>query len=254
LFAVGVGVCLSSLAVGIGLGVFMSDVSDMTQFHSSKVESTLPLPPKTFPKSLQGMMWMDQGGHYAHSDIPMGAPDLAFSLADPANPLDTKTRSIVVDVAGPAWQWMNKFDGKLFFKVLKTIGFRYLMQFNEDYTHAQIYPTLFWGRVFVPKQLLSFTMVRQTPPADSCPPAEGATKAEIAKCAAWDRVTSGLLSPLLGERGVLHYYVYQIIDGDGRPVQPYYDVFQEWAKISSAGDTFVGKSRATPSHKTSLEL
>lgn len=229
----------------IGLFFLLSDVSDMQQFDSEKVGSTLPLATNTtFPESLQGMMWMDQLGHYAHSDIPMGAPDLAFSLANSAIPFDKKTRTVTVDVAGENWQWMDRFDGKLFFKVLKTIGFRYFMQFNEDYTHAQIYPSVFWGKLFVPKELVSFTMVKQTPPAGSCPPAKGAAKAEIAKCAAWDRVSSGLLSPLLGSYGVLHYYVFQIIDGKGKPVQPYYDVFQEWAKISAGGKSFVGISKA----------
>lgn len=236
---------LVAVLCGSGLFFLVSDVSDMHTFNTVVTASTLPMPPTSFPEALRGMMWMDQLGHYAHSDIPIGAPDFAFSLADtPGALFDPKTRSITVDVAGPAWQWMNRLDGKVFFKVLKAVGFRYVMQFNEDYSFTQIYPTLFWGLVSVPKQLLSFTMVKQTPPADACPPAKDATKAEISKCAAWDRVSTGLLSPLFGSYGVLHYYVFQIIDGQGQPVQPYYDVFQEYAKISAGSDSFVGKTSA----------
>lgn len=239
---------LVCLAVNCFVIIFAADVADdIHKFKAVDVRSTLPLPPATFPEALQGMFWMDQLGHYAHSDIPsvIGAPDLAFSLADtPGALFDPKARSITVDVAGPAWQWMDRLDGKLFFKVLKTIGFRYVMQFDEGYTVAQIYPTVAWGRVSMPKQLLSFTMVKQTPPAGACPPAQGASKADIAKCGAWDRVSSGLLSPLFGSYGVLHYYMFQIVDAKGQPVQPYYDAFQGWAQVSSKGDSFVGKASA----------
>merc|ERR1712187_775211 len=59
---------------------------------------------------------------------------------------------------------------------------------------------------------------------------EGSSKKDVTKCAAWDRVSSGLLSPLLGSYGVVHYYVYQIVDGKGRRVQPYYDAYMRHAR------------------------
>ena len=224
------------------------DSSDMQTFDSAKVGSILPMPPKDVPESLQGILWMDQSGYYSSSDILIGAPDLAFSLAVP---FDAKRALFTVDVSGPTWQWMSTTEGKLVFRVLKTIGFRYEIQFNKNYTHGQIYPTLLWGRIYMPKAIISFTMETMTPPASLCPPTKGATKAEASKCATWDRVSSGLLSAFIGKYGVLHYYVFQIIDGAGQPVQPYYDAFQEWAQIKSKGVSFVG-TKVVESSKAEL--
>ena len=80
------------------------DGSDMQTFDSAKVGSILPMPPKEVPESLQGMLWMDQSGYYSSSDILIGAPDLAFSLAVP---FDAKRALFTVDVSGPTWQWMS---------------------------------------------------------------------------------------------------------------------------------------------------
>merc|ERR1719272_2861866 len=174
---------------------------------------------------------MDQTGSFAHSDIPfgLGAPDLALSFAEPAVPLDPQTGTITVDICSHVWQWFSRIDGFVFHRALKLIGFRYAFDFNEDYSFAQVYPSVFWGSVFVPSWLMSFTMVRQTPDPKLCPPAKGATKQEIAKCAHWDRVSSGLLSPLMGHFGVVHYYVFQIVDGKGNRVRPYYDAYLDFA-------------------------
>merc|ERR1712232_259130 len=69
---------------------------------------------------------------------------------------------------------------------------------------------------------MSFTMVLQKPPKQLPCPAS-TLYADRARYAKWDRVSSGLLSPLVGKYGIFHYYVYQIVDGDGNRVQPYYD-------------------------------
>eukprot|EP00931_Biecheleriopsis_adriatica_P036759 TRINITY_DN21138_c0_g1_i2.p1 TRINITY_DN21138_c0_g1~~TRINITY_DN21138_c0_g1_i2.p1 ORF type:complete len:126 (+),score=23.67 TRINITY_DN21138_c0_g1_i2:79-456(+) len=79
----------------------------------------------------------------------------------------------------------------------------------------------------MPKQLMSFTMELQTDKGDKCPPPASASKEERTHCAKWDRISSGLLSPifnLVGSSfGTFHYYVYQIVDKSGARVQPYYD-------------------------------
>merc|ERR1711963_79908 len=95
-------------------------------------------------------------------------------------------------------------------------------------------------------------MEKLNPPADACPPRVGATKREIAKCATWDRVTSFAVSPLLGEWGYLHYYVFQIVDGNGERVEPYWSVYKEFAdstcSISSVAQSFVGALPDTGAH------
>eukprot|EP00930_Biecheleria_cincta_P054929 TRINITY_DN4130_c0_g1_i1.p1 TRINITY_DN4130_c0_g1~~TRINITY_DN4130_c0_g1_i1.p1 ORF type:complete len:279 (-),score=52.13 TRINITY_DN4130_c0_g1_i1:590-1426(-) len=175
---------------------------------------------------LGGIIWMDQAGVFGCTDIPFSAPDLAMSFGDTSySRLDEITHTIDVDVTGPAWQWMNNKDGYLTFVLLKKIGFHYHFEFNEDYSSVQIYPSINLGRLgkwSVPKVLMSFTMVLQKPPKGLTCPAS-TLYADRSRYAKWDRVSSGLLSPLVGKYGVFHYYVYQIVDGDGNRVQPYYD-------------------------------
>lgn len=205
------------------------NIEDTRMFPSANTMNMLQMAPKDYPENLQGMIWMDQVGDYAHSDILMGAPDLTFSFANAAVPLDRKKRTITVDVAGHNWQWMNTMEGYASYKILKTIGFRYYFEWNEDYSSAQIYPSLFTGRFFVPKLLLSFTMVKQNPPNGTCPPAADALKKEKAKCATWNRVSSSLFQ-------VRHYYALQIVGSDGKPVQPYFDAFVDFATRTSVPD------------------
>mmetsp|Transcript_22449 Transcript_22449/g.40519 ORF Transcript_22449/g.40519 Transcript_22449/m.40519 type:complete len:367 (+) Transcript_22449:48-1148(+) len=210
-------------------------------FDSRDVDQVIPLPPKSYPAALQGMIWMDQGGAFGKTDVPFSAPDLALSFGDTAfSMLDAPSRTIDVDVTGPAWQWMNAKDAYFVFLALKKIGFFYHFQFNEDYSHVQIYPSVNLGALgkwSLPKLLMSFTMVLQTPPADIGPfPTASTLYEDRVKFAKWDRVSSGLLSPLLGKYGVFHYYVYQIVDGEGRRVQPYYDACTSLASQSTKPD------------------
>mmetsp|Transcript_61709 Transcript_61709/g.149416 ORF Transcript_61709/g.149416 Transcript_61709/m.149416 type:complete len:285 (-) Transcript_61709:30-884(-) len=216
-------------------------------FKINEVEQVIPLPPSSYPAALQGFIWMDQSGFYAHSDVPFSAPDLALSFGDTAfSRLDETTHSVAVDVGGPAWQWMNSWMGYVFNSALAVVGFHYIFQFNEDYSMAQIYPTvnLGWlGTWSLPKLITSFTMVLQKPPkeADACPPKPTASKAERARCAKWDRVSTTWFSPLLGSLGVAHYYVFEIVDAKGRPVQPYYDAYLQWAAQSVAPRPTIAK-------------
>lgn len=195
-------------------------------FKTDELDKVIPLPPKSYPENLQGIIWMDQAGAFGHTDVPFSAPDLAMSFGDTSySRFDEVTRTIDVDVTGPAWQWMNNHVGYLAFVSFKTTGYHYHFEFSKDYNFVQIYPSinLGWlGKWSMPKILLSFTMVQQRPPKELPCPAS-TLYADRARYAKWDRVSSGLLSPLVGKYGVFHYYVYQIVDADGKRVQPYYD-------------------------------
>jgi len=197
-------------------------------FKADDVENAMPLPPKDYPEPLQGLIWMDQIGYYGHSDISSGAPDAAVSFGDPANLLDKENKKINVDVSGVGFQWFNVFEGYAMWKLLHTINFKYVFEFNDNYTHAQVYPSV--DAFSVPKSLTSFTMELQTPQPGECPPAEGATKQEISKCAKWKRVSN-----IAGGEDKL-YYVFEIVDKDGNRVQPYYDKYVEFVKSHTDGD------------------
>lgn len=224
---------LRAAAACVALSVVSADSSSVWMHKASEVEKVLPKSPKDYPENLQGIIWMDQSGVYGHSDVPMNAPDLALSWGDTEFfRLDKKNRVHKVDCAGPAWQWMNSFLGYSFYFFVKLSGYHYLFEWNEDYTFTQIYPSydLGWlGTYSVPKFIVSFQMAHQTPPQGACPPAKGASKKEIAKCAKWDRITTGLLSPFFGSWGTIHYYAWEIVDKDGNHVQPAYDIFVSWA-------------------------
>jgi hypothetical protein len=228
-------------------------------FKNSDVAEILPLPPKDYPESLQGLHWMDQSGFYAHSDVPLGAPDLALSFGgDTAfHKLDRKTRTLKIDVVGPGWQWMNRWDGYMFAWAIGLVGFHYVMEFNEDYSFAQIYPTITlpfgMGVVSLPKVVMSFTMVLQKPPEGSCPPTAAATKKDITSCATWDRVSTNFMSHVLGSWAEFHYYVFRIVDADGKPVQPYFEQFESFARQSTKPSPSAAKIFGIDLGKTGAE-
>mmetsp|Transcript_92201 Transcript_92201/g.192786 ORF Transcript_92201/g.192786 Transcript_92201/m.192786 type:complete len:289 (-) Transcript_92201:424-1290(-) len=207
---------------------------ETTCYRNDAVTAALPLAPKHYPKELQGIIWMDQSGFYSHSDLPYGVPDLALSFGDTDfSEYDPESRTVEVSVWGPAWSWMNRWDGRLFFSVFQWwLPYHYIFELNDDVSVIQVYPTIRLGplgSVSMPKWLLSFTMEKLPTKEGDCPPKAGASKKDIAKCATWDRKSTSLISPLLGRFGVIHYYVWQIVDGEGKPVQPYYDVYQDFA-------------------------
>ena len=122
---------------------------------------------------------------------------------------------------GPAWQWENNEKGFHSYDLSTKVFSHYEFVFSEAYDFAQIYPHVktFFGSVRIPKDVLSFTLTRQNPPAGACPPAAGATKQEISRCAMWRRdstffkVVPGLSDAI----GTFVYYAYQIVDNERRP-------------------------------------
>lgn len=255
------GSCTGAFAgmmLGVALVAFvfkegrMNKVKEVPQtkfFKPSEMASVLPVAPKHYPKHLQGVFWMDQGGVFGHSDVPFTAPDLAFSFGDTEfSTLNKQTRTINVNVSGPAWQWMNNKHGYKAFSLLRKCGFFYHLAFSEDYTKAQIYPCLnlgTFGTWSVPAFLLSFTMKIQQAQPETTLSSSTLYKDRI-RYAKWDRESSGLLSPLIGKYGVFHYYVFQIADENHQPIQPFYDACASHALKNSEPTTFSALNLKSP--------
>lgn len=218
--------------------------------RNDEIEKVVPLPPGDYPKSLQGMLWMDQTGSFGFSNISGGAPDLAFSTGDTKYAqLNRETRQLDINIFGPAWQWQNNAEAYEFHHDLLTgpwshLGVKfhhYEFVFNDDYSFAQIYPVMqsALGNVYrVPESMLSFTMTLQTPNPGQCPPKEGATREEISSCALWRResrvftVVPGIAKNI----GTFVYYAYQIVDQKGNRIEPYYSAYKDWANENSKPD------------------
>jgi len=224
------------------LWLAMAHSSGASERQFIKIDDTIhALPPASsdLPEQLQGVFWMDQGGHYGHSDTVVSlasAPDLAFTFGDN---FDKKTRTVIVDITGPGWQWMNNAKGFLFASALGGLKFEYHVTFNEDYTYGQIVPTvaILGTRIFVPSWLVSFGFELQAPHSP-CPPLEGSSKTDIVHCANWKRPSTGLLMKPFGAFGVFDYYMWRIADGNGhKPIQPYYDIFLKYAKSTDEPPT-----------------
>lgn len=229
-----------ALLLGVPAALYFTDAGNTSPevFPNDAVEKVLPLAPTTFPKALQGVIWMDQHGTYAHTDIGVGASDLALSFGDNEfSTWDPQMRTVAVDVAGPGWTWMNRWDGYLQWWLVRRLGFFYIFEVSPDEAVIQIYPCVDLGRLgrqyCLPKWFLSFTMEKvKPPPGTVCPPKTGSSKMDTAKCASWDRVSTGFFKRLLGDFAVLHYYAFQIVDGSGNRVQPYYDAYLQFAHNS----------------------
>jgi len=199
--------------------------------------------PSDYPPELQGVIWMDQAGVISDSDIgSSAAPDGAISLGDPVNKLDTTTNSIFVDTVGTAWLWFNSILGyHEWFDIKFGSGLKgdqwYRFQFNDDYSFAQIYLAYTPLHLEIPKTILSFSMTRQTPPKDACPPSRAASKAAFTKCATWRRESSIGFLPLKP----WIYYAFEVVDNKGRPVQPYFDKFLEHLFNQTQGNSTAAK-------------
>merc|ERR1712232_1339966 len=99
------------------------------------------------------------------------------------------------------------------------LKYKYSFQFNEDFSAANI---------SFPAPGVTFSMhLQTTPEAGACPPAEGASAEDKAKCATWVRTSSGVLAELTGNSGI-SYYIYRIVDENGNRIQPYYDAYVEY--------------------------
>jgi hypothetical protein len=238
-------VAISGLAVGLPSPIedqwaeASSLRTNVNFINNDDIQNVLPVPPASYPEALQGMIWMDQVGAYAFSNISGGAPDLALSFGD-TNYSTLKGNSVNVDIFGPAWQWQNSAAGIEDYIGLQqsidgTLPFpmdHYEFAFSDDYEFAQIYPC--YGlpdgsSARTPKEMMSFSMVRQHPAEGECPPAAGASKQDIAKCAKWrrDSVQGGIK---------VVYYVFEIVDSNRQPIQPYYDAFLEFANSKCIPD------------------
>jgi hypothetical protein len=209
----------------LGTGPLAGVADAKSCFKNEDVLRTLPLPPSWYPKELQGVFWMDQGGYYGHSDVPVSAPDLAFTFGDTAySKWNPQNRTISVATTGPAWTWMNSIAGYAMYTAAHHSGAYYDFQGNADLSYFDIKPS-----GYMPGG--PYSMKKVTPgPGVSCPPPPGTSKDEIVKCAAWDRI-----SHMLGKE--VHYYVWQIGDAHGNPIQPYYD---EYIKFANSKSSYLG--------------
>lgn len=224
---------IGPLLVAIGRGkAVLPEGRGVTFIDNEEVDKVLPLAPSHFPEAFQGILWMDQTGAYGHSECPFTAPDLSLSFGN--STWDPTTRRISLDITGPSWVWFNSWLGQFGYCLLGNLGFKYVFELSQDENSIQVYPTFDWGDVLgtwtFPKELLSFSMERIQHPKGKCPPPAGSSKKDISKCAKWDRVSKGLLSPLFGDAGVIHYSVFQIVDGKGNRIQPYFDAYLNYAK------------------------
>merc|ERR1711937_546017 len=71
-----------------------------------------------------------------------------------------------------------------------------------------------------------------------CPPPANGSKDEFSKCATWIRTTS---IPLLFWKEPSVYYVFEIADAAGNPVQPYFDFFLARAENLTSPDAAAWK-------------
>eukprot|EP00930_Biecheleria_cincta_P084181 TRINITY_DN73673_c0_g1_i1.p1 TRINITY_DN73673_c0_g1~~TRINITY_DN73673_c0_g1_i1.p1 ORF type:complete len:307 (-),score=34.41 TRINITY_DN73673_c0_g1_i1:195-1115(-) len=212
-----------------------------------EVHTKLPLAPASYPDHLHGILWMDQEGFISNADVFHGTPDLALSFGDTNySTWDARTQAVKVEASGASWQWMNNREAYMVARIMRSIGFFYLFEVHEadSYvfpssvpTYIQVYPSADLGLGIVlslPKRLMSFTMVKMTPPPGKCPPASGASRDEWTQCASWKHASSSFLSPFLG--GTSHCYAYQIVDARGQPIQPYFDAYVAKGKAARNGD------------------
>jgi len=199
---------------------------------NDEVEFAFPKVPSNFPKTLHGISWMDQSGAFGFSNMPSVAPKYDLAVSDADSEFDPMSRTVWRNPLQRSWTWANSLGG--YGEYAGTVG-RYAHVFNEDYTFAQIYveQSLFGLFPFrVPASILNCTMVLQTQPKRACPPRPGASKEEVSKCAKWRRETSFFGRP------TQVYYIFEIVDKDGKRVQPYYDEYVRWANAKSVPSTF----------------
>lgn len=198
-------------------------------FKSDAIETALPLPPKNYPNSLKGMLWMDQEGVYGQSNRSTKFHDLVFTFGGTDfDRLDERTRKVSINSEGPAWVWWN--DAQAYFEWFigrNILGFFFEFEFNEDYTFAQIVcvlkPFAIFPKIRLPFSILNATMVLQTPEPGQCPPSPTTPKEDIGKCAKWRRETWTNGGPFEV------YYIWEVVDNDRKRVQPYYDQYLSWA-------------------------
>ena len=202
--------------------------------RNDAIEHVMPLPPDDYPKSLQGILWMDQAGSFGFSNMSARAPELALSAGDTKYAqLDREKRQLNVNTKGPAWQWMNNAEAYGWYNDSWSVHHLEFV-YNEDYSFAQIYVVsqLASGGLYrVPESFLSYNMTLQTPSPGQCPPKRGATRGEVSLCALWRRETRRANAD-----DTELYYAFQIVDQQGKRIEPYYSAYVDWANQNSKPD------------------
>jgi hypothetical protein len=205
-------------------------------FDVDKVQDVLPYPPNTYPKSLQGLLWMDQAGVYGYSSAQPPIPDYILSFGDTVTKWCPKTRTATVAPWGKSFTWFNVAEAYRTWGLARFVHYVYHFNLNEDFTHAQIVTEInlgLLGKFTLPTWLVDAHMRLQTPPAGACPPPPGATKEQVGKCALWMRSTTVLPGwPVVGQNAT-EYPVFQITDNQGTKIQPYFDAYVQWASEPS---------------------
>lgn len=195
----------------------------------------VPYGPDWYPEPLQGVMWMDQYGYYGHSDIE-GAPEQVMTFGEQNfYQWDEKepNHMYLSGVCGGAWVMEQATTaGKQYAKLAcyprpgyaDRVGGISRFTFDDDFKVA--YFDGYRNGGFGGSGQYLGIMYRQTPPEGACPPAENATRIERNLCATWIRRSFGandynMTGPYWD------YPVWQIVDGEGLPREPYFSAFVE---------------------------
>lgn len=215
-------------------------------FKYEDVGSVLPLAPSWYPKGMQGILWHDQAGCYGHSDVSKAAlqPVLCTSFGDTAfSVFDNESRIIHVAVKGPAWQF-NNVPGAY---PIYDSGLSYEVTFNREFTSADWQPS----QEDEEGVAVKWKMEKKTHSSDECPPKPGASIGAKSKCAAWQAhmfVPCGRHCDHFGPK----YQIFQVVDSDGKKVQPYFDAYVACASKAQSGrnqldgESFVGQWNDAP--------
>lgn len=182
-----------------------------------------------FPEALQGIFWLDVDGYYGCKGVHTAVHGSSgYGQIFTRGLLDLKTRVSTMDNRGRiranSWgrTWKRLLHGARGFSI----------QWNEDYTKGFIknyFDIWHWrygerGVAALNTWGTEMTIEKQTPPS-SCPAPEEASCSEKSACAAWIR--KDFFGPSMLGMYKAGYYVFQLVDGHGRKMQPYFDKFEE---------------------------
>lgn len=206
---------------------------------AAEIWKMVPNPPDYYPEALQGILWMDQYGHYGHANTP-GSPEHMLSFGETNfYEWDDKNPNFVYGsgVCGGAWVMeASTPKGQAYArtacppkagradKLSGVIRFT----FSDDFSMG-FFDTFFGGEFRDNPNYIGI-MYLQDPPEGACPPAENATKYERNLCAKWIR--RSFQGNDWNLTGPYHDYpVWEIVGADGIPIEPYFSAFvdaMEW--------------------------
>lgn len=216
-----------------------------TFIKNDAVELAMPFAHEGCPEVLEGIYWMDEHGYYGHSNLALPTGNYAVSFCEPGS-LDKDSRTLKLYVGGPAFPFPNNAAG--YNMKNRKAGLTFTFG-DESYESASVQTVNsaplqdFFVKSFL-RPFVKYKMYRQTVPSNgSCPPPLGATKLERSRCATWVRRTD-----IIGPAGTnsQYYYLFEIVDKDGKRVQPYYDwyvSFQNWMSVKKPPNTAAAMSR-----------